>query len=178
MYAGSRICLARRSRAGPPLAGVSLDITPIIDITFLLILSFALVCRFVDVENPSAAVPDGCEAARSDLETGPGVVTLTVTRRAQGDAGFVIGSEGISAMGDGPPAELIQKLTQQIDKAVSAACGERDRTVPADRKVVVLRIDKDVHFGTAQYALAAVAGSCATDVRLAVLSGKSAKIEN
>ena len=170
MYAGSRICLARRSRADRPLASVSLDITPIIDITFLLILFFTLVCRFVDVENPSAEVPDGCEAARSDLETSLGVVTLTVTRTAQGDAGFVIGSEQISAMGDGPPPELIQKLTQQIDKAVSA--------VQADRKVVVLRIDKDVRFSTAQYALAAVARSCATDVRLAVLSGQSAGIEN
>jgi hypothetical protein len=45
-------------------------------------------------------------------------------------------------------------------------------TLPADRRVVILRIDKDISFSQAQYALAGVAASSATDIQLAALKLK------
>jgi len=44
--------------------------------------------------------------------------------------------------------------------------------LPRDRRVVTLRIDKDVCFTEAQYALAGVAASTATDIQLAALKNK------
>ncbi len=45
-------------------------------------------------------------------------------------------------------------------------------TFSLDRRAVTLRIDKNVCFAEVQYALAAVAASCAVNVRLAVLKDK------
>jgi biopolymer transport protein ExbD len=42
--------------------------------------------------------------------------------------------------------------------------------LPEDEAVVVLRIDKDISYGDAQYALAAAAESSATGLRLATLA--------
>jgi len=44
--------------------------------------------------------------------------------------------------------------------------------LPPERRVVTLRIDKGICFGEAQYALAAVAQSSATDIQLAVSRGE------
>jgi hypothetical protein len=41
--------------------------------------------------------------------------------------------------------------------------------LPTDKRVVTLRIDKDIPYAEAQYALAAVAKSTATDIRLAAI---------
>ena len=139
----------------------SFNMTPVIDIVFLLIIFFLVVCQFIEAENFPVAVPDGCEFAESDAERRAQVTTVTVMKSGDGRSDFAVGSEKIS----GPTyTDVVEKLAQQIDV--------RLKDLPTDRRVVTLRIDKDVCFAEAQYALAAVAASCATDIKLAALKNK------
>lgn len=137
------------------------NMTPIIDIVFLLIIFFLVVCQFIEAENFPVAVPDGCDSAESDAEHREQVTTITVMRAADGSTDFAVGAEKIMASG---AVDLTEQITRLVDTNL--------KNLPADYKVVTLRIDKDVYFAQAQYALAGVAASTATDIKLAALKGK------
>ena len=63
----------------------SFNMTPIIDIVFLLIIFFLVVCQFIEAENFPVAVPDGCEFAQSEFEPGEQVTTnCSIDRRSFG----------------------------------------------------------------------------------------------
>jgi biopolymer transport protein ExbD len=147
-----------RNRAGVS----SFNLTPVIDIVFLLIIFFVLACRFIEAENFPVTVPDGCQFARDETTPGEQVTTLTVMNRPQSVA-FAVGAEEITPQDDADVAALVERLAQLIDVRLG--------NLPPGNRVVTLRIDKDTPFAQAQYALAAVAQSTATNVRLAVLSG-------
>lgn len=142
----------------------SINMTPVIDIVFQLIIFFVLACRFIEAENFPVTVPDGCEFARDETTPGEQVTTLTVMNRPQ-SVTFAVGAEEITPHDDADVAALVERLAQLIDARLG--------NLPPDNRVVTLRIDKDTPFAQAQYALAAVAQSTATNVRLAVLSSKS-----
>ena len=152
----------------------SFNMTPIIDIVFLLIIFFLVVCPFIEAENFPVTVPDDCQFAQSDPEPGAQVTTVTVMKTAADEVGFAVGSEKISASdyAEGSQTQknafgvpdIVEKLAQLIDIHLSDLSG--------DRRVVTLRIDKDICFAEAQYALAAVASSSATDIQLAALKNK------
>jgi biopolymer transport protein ExbD len=149
-----------RNRAGVS----SFNLTPVIDIVFLLIIFFVLACRFIEAENFPVTVPDGCQFARNETTPGEQVTTLTVMNRPQ-SVTFAVGAEEITPQDDAAIAGVVGKLAQLIDA--------RLRDLPPGNRVVTLRIDKDTPFAQAQYALSAVAQSTATNVRVAVLSSKS-----
>ena len=132
--------------------------TAVIDIVFLLIIFFVLVCQFIEAENFPVTVPDGCNSAESDLNTQSGLTTVTVMRTDVEDIAFAVGSERVTASGY---SNLVDKLVRMIDV--------RMESLPPDRRVVTLRIDKNICFADAQYVLAAVAASSATDIRLATM---------
>ncbi|HUT29159.1 MAG TPA: biopolymer transporter ExbD [Sedimentisphaerales bacterium] len=141
-----------------------LNVTPIIDIVFLLIIFFLVVCRFIEAENFPVSVPDRCSFAQSSREPGVPLTTVTVMRTENaGEVSFAVGPERIalSENGDG----LVVRLAELIDA--------RLRGSPAHGRTVVLRVDKDVCFADAQYALAGIAASCATDIELAALKDRS-----
>ena len=142
------------------------NMTPIIDIVFLLIIFFLVVCQFIEAENFPVAVPDGCEFAQSDPEPGAQVTTVTVMKTPKEGTAFAVGSEKIAASSY---ADIVETIAELIDIQLE--------DLPADRRVVTLRIDKDVCFAEAQYALAGVAASSATDIQLATLKGKRAGAE-
>lgn len=144
----------------------SFNITPIIDIVFLLIIFFLVVCQFIEAENFPVAVPDGCEFAQSEPEPRPQLTTVTVMKTTKERGSFAVGSEKIAASGY---AEVVEKIAELIDARLKDLA-------PEDR-VVALRIDKDVCFGEAQYALAGVAASSARDIQLAALKNKRAELE-
>jgi len=87
-------------------------------------------------------------------------------KTSAGRSAFAVGSEKI-------PASEGSDLTEQIARLVDFGL----RNLPSDRRVVTLRIDRDVCFAEAQYALAAVAASSATDIQLAVLRDKGFGLE-
>jgi biopolymer transport protein ExbD len=136
----------------------SFNMTPIIDIVFLLIIFFLVVCQFIEAENFPVTVPDDCRFAQSEPEPGGQVTTVTVMKTAQDVVSFAVGSEKIVSSDYTDTAERLARL---IDARLGA--------LPPDRRVVTLRVDKDICFAEAQYALAGVAASTATDIQLAVL---------
>ena len=131
--------------------------TPIIDIVFLLIIFFLVVCQFIEAENFPVTVPDGCDFAQGTTDPQTGLTTVTVMKTDNG-AAFAVGSEKITASSH---IELVERIIGLIDA--------RLQNLPDQYRIVTLRVDKDIYFTDAQYALAAIAASTATDVKLAML---------
>jgi biopolymer transport protein ExbD len=146
----------------------SLNVIPFIDILFQLIIFFALACQFIStgVNGFPVAVPDGCKFAKSDNQSWVQVTTVTVIRITEEKTDFAVGAEKVTAANY---ADITEKLAELIDA--------RLKDLPAEGRVVILRIDKDVPFDQAQYALAGVAASSATDIRLAVLKDKGTNLQ-
>jgi len=139
-----------------------LNMIPLIDIIFLLIIFFLVVCRFIEAENFSVAVPDRCRYAQTAAPDKPAMTTVSVMKTSNQETVFAVGSE-IVAGSDGGTG-LVEQLVRLIDSRLSG--------LDSAQKVVTLRIDRDVCFSEAQYALAAVAGSIATDVQMAAFKDK------
>ena len=137
------------------------NMTPIIDIVFLLIIFFLVVCQFIEAENFPVAVPDGCEFAQNEPQPGAKMTTVTVMKTTKEKSRFAVGSEKITSSSY---ADIVEKLAELIDV--------RLKDLPPDRRVVTLRIDKDVCFAEAQYALAGIAASTTTNIQLATLKEK------
>jgi len=144
----------------------SFNMTPLIDIVFLLIIFFLVVCQFIEAENFPVSVPDDCESARNGFDTGSAVTTVTIMKTDEGSSVFAVGSEKI-------PASEGSVLTKQIARLVDFSL----ENFPSERRLVTLRVDRDVCFSEAQYALAAIAQSSATDIQLAVLRNKGVGLE-
>ncbi len=140
----------------------SFNMTPVIDIVFLLIIFFLVVCRFIEAENFPVTVPDDCKFAQSEPEPGAQLVTVTVMKTDEGTSSFAVGSQ-IFYASDEP--DFVGKMTELLDA--------RMENLPPENRTVVLRIDKDICFSDAQYALAAIAASSATDVQLAAIKNSS-----
>ena len=135
--------------------------TPIIDIVFLLIIFFMVVSQFIEAENFPIDVPDNCNFAQSDVEQQTRITTVTVMKTDKDENAFAVGPEVVNASQTG---DIVEQLTNLIDSQL--------KELPADKRIVTLRIDKDVCFEQAQYALAAIAESTATDIKLATLKEK------
>ena len=144
----------------------SFNMTPVIDIVFLLIVFFMVVCRFIEAENFPVQVPDGCEYARKDAEQKPRVTTVTVLKNSERQCRFVVGAEEISSLGYD---DIVGKIANLLDK--------RLKDLPDNERVVTLRIDRQVCFADAQYALAGIAESIATNIKLATLKEHRVNLE-
>jgi biopolymer transport protein ExbD len=94
------------------------------------------------------------------------MTTITVIKDKSGFSDFAVGSEKVSAANYN---EVPAKLADLIN--------ERLKTTTYD-KTVTLRIDKDVPYSQAQFALAGIAKSSATDIRLAVIKEQQANRSN
>ena len=138
----------------------SFNMTPVIDIVFQLILFFALVFKFIEAENFPVAVPGGCDFAQSEVET-TAATTVSVVKAEGAVSDFAVGAEKAAGA---DYEEVTGNLARLIDS--------RLKDLPAENRVVTLRIDKEIPYAEAQYALAAIAKSSATDIRLAVMRDK------
>ena len=133
------------------------NLTPVIDIVFLLIIFFAVVCKFIEAENFPVTVPANCKNAQNDTDKHSASTTLTVMKTDSATSEFAVDSEKISSIGC---YEITYKLAELIN--------ERLKMLPPENRTVTLRIDRDVSYRDAQYALAALARSNAADIRMAV----------
>jgi len=75
----------------------SFNMTPIIDIVFLLIIFFLVVCQFIEAENFPVTVPDNCQFAQSEPDPGAQLTTVTVMKTTEDEVDFAVGSEKVSA---------------------------------------------------------------------------------
>jgi biopolymer transport protein ExbD len=136
----------------------SFNVTPLIDIVFLLIIFFTLISQFIDSENFPIKVPDNISHANTPDSYNSQFTTLTVMKNDAGKIDFAVGSKKV-ASNDG--AQMVQQLTSLIDAQL--------KNLSTDKRIVSLRIDKDITYDQAQYALAAIAKSSAFDIQLATL---------
>jgi len=148
-------------RHGHPDTG-TFNLTPVIDIVFLLILFFLVVCQFIEAENFPVNVPDLCEFAQNDTEEKSNVTTLTVVNSSDNKPVFAVDAEQIKTSN----TDLL--ITNMVD-----LLNKKLKSLPGEQRTVTLRIDKDVCFDHAQYALAGIAQSIATDIKLSALKEKS-----
>ena len=137
------------------------DMTPIIDIVFLLIIFFLLVCQFIVAENFDVTVPDDISSAQPTPAADQQMTTVTVMPAGSGPPLYAVGSEIIASSSG-----------RDISYAIAAEIDTQLQHLPRERRVVCLRIDKDICFGDSQYALAGISQSTATDMKLAVTKQK------
>ncbi len=151
-----------------PLTGGSQDgcerfnMTAVIDIVFLLIIFFMLVCQFIAAENFEVAVPDDIASAQSEETGGEQMTTVTVMLGGDDEVDYAVGSEKIET-----------KNAVDISHAIAAEIDRQLQNLSSRRRVVCLRVDKDVRFVDSRYALAGVSQSTATDMKLAVIKQKT-----
>ncbi len=137
-------------------ASARFDMTPVIDIVFLLIIFFMLVCQFIAAENFQVTVPDRIDAANPHDVDADQLTTVTVIARGEEEAAFAVGAEII-----GTPE------TKNITDLLTIAIDTRLETANPHRRVINLRIDKSIPYSTTRIALEAISESSATDIKLA-----------
>ena len=138
------------------------NLTPIIDIVFLLIIFFMIVCSFIAAENFDVTVPDKISTAQHVDLDGPKSTTVSVMIEEDGGIAYAVGAKKMTATGgDDLSGEIAEAIDQQLE------------SLDEDEKIVSLRIDKDVPYRCSQHALAAVSRSSATDIMLAVIKDHS-----
>lgn len=139
------------------------NMTPIIDIVFLLIIFFMLVCQFIVAENFEVEVPDAISSAVSQEEQTPRGTTLTVMRDPQGQVQYAVGPEIIAAENK---QRLVNLLMREIDHQLKFS--------KIREGMVTIRIDKEIEYLHTRHAIAAVSGSKARQVKLSVIREKIA----
>jgi biopolymer transport protein ExbD len=144
-------CLAKKE--------LSFNMTPVIDIVFLLIIFFVVVFQFIGSDDSIVNLPEDCDFAQKLDENKPWPATITLKAD---DADKITVSIGGQTIDTGNKNELMGLMQKSLDETLSI--------LPPDEKIVVLRIDKNVNYRDAQYALAAAANSSANRLRLATLA--------
>lgn len=132
--------------------------TPIIDVVFLLIIFFMLVCQFIVSENFEVDVPDRITAAKRPEADAEQLTTVTVMADEEGRIEYAVGAEILPEM-EGP--RIAAAIADAIDKQLA--------TLPEEKRVVSLRSDRDILFAQTKYALAGISQSSATDIKWAVI---------
>lgn len=136
------------------------DMTPVIDVVFLLIIFFMLVAQFIVAEQYEVNVPDQIKTAQEQSEV-EAKKPLTITVLLGGDEAVTcaVGTDKLT----GVKGSDIEKLvTSTINEYLSSQ-------EPVD-KTVRLRCDRAVPFGEVKYILAGISGSRAQSLDWAVLS--------
>jgi len=136
----------------------SFDMTPIIDVVFLLIIFFMLVCQFIAAENFQVQVPDNIGTANPVPPEQDLMTTVTVMEDADSRVRFAVGSE-VLAVSD--PDNASEQIASAIDKQL--------RLLNPKRRIVRLRCAKTLPFGVTKHALEGISKSSATDIQWAVL---------
>ncbi len=133
--------------------------TPIIDVVFLLIIFFMLVCQFIAAEQFQVEVPDNINSAQKNESSQIKPLTITVIKDENGQSICAVGSEKLGDVTGGDQTLLIQSAID--DFLVENSISER---------TVRLRCDKSVTFGEVKHILSGISNSKATDLEWAVLA--------
>jgi biopolymer transport protein ExbD len=135
-------------------ANGGINLTPIIDIVFLLIIFFVVVNQFIEQNHTEITLPDNCAFAEHTAAEQWVIVEIALNDL---QPIYKVNGESVSGGGD----ELISHMARVIDRNFSLGT--------ADERTVVLRADKGVSYGDTQYALAAIESSTAEKINIAAL---------
>jgi biopolymer transport protein ExbD len=139
------------------------NITPVIDIVFLLIIFFVLDFQFFGSNSQDIELPDKCSYAQKDAEPPAGTVAIVVLQTSDGEIKYSVNNRLVNATDS-------CKLAEQMAGMINECC----EGIQPESRVVILRIDKELHFGKAQHALASASLSTATTIKIATLAEKEA----
>ena len=137
----------------------SFDMTPIIDVVFLLIIFFMLVAQFIAAEQFKVSVPDEIQTAQTQGIEEKRPLTITVLPDAPQGVTCAIGSEKLDSV-QGKDMKLL------ITAAINDYLAENTSADPTVR----LRCDRAVPFGQVKYILSGIAQSRAENLDWAVLA--------
>ena len=135
------------------------DMTPIIDVVFLLIIFFMLVAQFIVVEQYKVKVPGEIATAHTQDTEKDRPLTITVMPDQEQGAVCVVGSEKLASVQNKDMKSLITSVINDYLKDHKQA----DKTVR-------LRCDQSVPFGQVKYILSGISQSRAENLDWAVLS--------
>jgi len=145
------------------------NMTPMIDVVFLLIIFFMLICQYIVRENYKLVIPDDCAAAVVPDHLDHNAITVSVfpqTPAGQPDSEvcYAIRTIEYDPRQDAyrrQPGRLIEDMARQI-------------AVEARRKedaLIYLRADKDLSYGQVQKALLALSRAQIRKVQVAAFRG-------
>jgi biopolymer transport protein ExbD len=137
----------------------SFDMTPIIDVVFLLIIFFMLVAQFIAAEQFTVSVPDAITTAQTQPVEEKRPLTITVLPDAEQGITCAIGSETLDPV-QGNDMKML------ITAAINDYLAENKSADPTVR----LRCDRAVPFGQVKYILSGIAQSRAENLDWAVLA--------
>ena len=135
------------------------DMTPIIDVVFLLIIFFMLVAQFIVAEQYKVSVPD--EIATAHTQDTKEDRPLTITVMPDQDQGIIcaVGSEKLASV----QGKDMKSLITSVINDYLTDHKQADKTVR-------LRCDQSVPFGQVKYILSGISQSRAENLDWAVLS--------
>ena len=135
----------------------SFDMTPIIDVVFLLIIFFMLVCQFIAAEQFTVSVPDDIATAKEQESKHKQPLTITLMSTDKDTFTCAVGSEKLAAVA---PKDLEELIQNSIDNAL----------LKTPDKTVRLRCDRAVPFGKVKYILSGISQSRAENLDWTVLA--------
>ena len=139
------------------------NITPVIDIVFLLIIFFVLDFQFLGEDSRDIELPDKCSFAGENERIPNGAAVIVVSRSGEGELRCSVNNRLADTL---DKIDLERQMTEMLDNYFADV-------LPEDR-LVVLRIDKNLRFSDAQYAMAAASASTATGIKIATLAERNA----
>lgn len=145
-------------RYRPIPAAVRVNLTPLIDVVFLLIIFFMLVCQFIARDNLQLVVPDDCTAAQPQEEQEK-PLTLAIYSARPGELTYLLHggrSKEPPRQWTGPTPPKANELAA----AIAARAGDATTTI-------TLRADQNLDYQSIQPALTAFAQANITEIRLA-----------
>lgn len=135
-------------------ADIGFDLTPFVDVIFLLIIFFMLVCQFFADEVFEVLLPDKIASVQESPTSA--MLTITVMQK-EGRVSYAAGSD---ILPDEEPALLERMVASAIDS----------RQIEAGQdKIVCLRCDKQVAFAQVRPVLHGIAKSSAQKIQWAIV---------
>jgi biopolymer transport protein ExbD len=134
------------------------DMTPIIDVVFLLIIFFMLVAQFIVAEQFKVSVPDEIVSSLQQETEKDSPLTITVMLRNQ-EVVCAVGSETLASV-----------QGKDMKSLITSTINEYLKTHQAGDKTVRLRCDRAVPFGQVKHILSGISQSQAESVDWAVFS--------
>jgi len=141
-----------------------------IDVVFLLIIFFMLICQFIVQENYRLIVPDDCRRAIVPDQMDRNAITVSVFSKdtsawAQGDPDDVPVLYAVRAQRYDPQSDLYKADAEKLWADMTAQIATE--AARKDEPLVHLRADKEMTYGDVQEALWALARAGITKVHLA-----------
>lgn len=143
----------------PLFEAETFDMTPIIDVVFLLIIFFMLVAQFIVAEQYKVSVPDEITTARTQDAEAHAPLTITVMPDQEQGIVCAVGSEKLASVG----GKDIKSLITSVINDYLAEHKSADKTVR-------LRCDRSVSFGHVKYILSGISQSRAENLDWAVIA--------